>query len=98
MIDNARSRSKINDLEFKLNKKSIIVPDTCPALGIPLFKNSSKCPSDNSPTIDRYNTFSGYTPNNISIISCKANVMKSNCSNIELKKILDGYKTVINGK
>lgn len=65
-------------------------PVTCPILGIPLKYNRGKA-EDNSYSIDRKDNAVGYTKENIVVISLKANKLKSNATNEELKKLSEFY-------
>ena len=59
----------------------------CPALGVPLVFFGL---TPNSATIDKVIPDKGYIPNNIGVISCRANVMKHNAIHPnELRKIAD---------
>lgn len=74
----AKARAKAKRLEFTITQDDIFIPDRCPVLDIPLFKNTSSGPCDNSPTIDRLDSDRGYTPENILVVSHKANRLKNN--------------------
>ena len=59
----------------------------CPALGVPLVFFGL---TPNSATVDKVIPSKGYIPNNIGVISCRANVMKHNSAHPdELRKIAD---------
>lgn len=75
----ARARAKKSGILFTIKLANLVVPDKCPILGIPLFFGIGKC-SENSPSLDQIVPGAGYTPNNIQIISHKANTMKSNAT------------------
>jgi hypothetical protein len=87
MLTNAKARAMKNNLEFSITKKDIIFTDLCPVFDIKLDYNLKKI-SDNSPTIDRIDSKKGYMPDNIKIISWKANRVKSNASIEEIEAIL----------
>jgi hypothetical protein len=72
-------------LEFSIEVSDIVIPKTCPVLGIKLVwaKGRNACPS-----IDRRNNDLGYTRENIRVISMKANRLKNNATVEELKAIL----------
>ena len=65
-------------------------PLTCPVLGIKLQYHRGKA-QDNSYSIDRRDSTLGYTPDNIIVISNKANRLKNNATSNELSKISDYY-------
>lgn len=91
----AKKRAKKKGFEFSLERSDVIIPDTCPVLGIPLFPKhhgnqgqSKSGASPNSPTLDRKDSNKGYTKDNIRVISWRANKLKSDSSVEELEKIL----------
>lgn len=69
--------TQLNDLTF---------PITCPVLGMPLKFNRGQL-QDDSYSIDRIDSSKGYTIDNIEVISWRANRLKSNATNEELKKL-----------
>lgn len=71
----ARQRAKVNNIEFDITREDIVIPETCPILGIPLYVSDGK-PSSNSPTLDRVHPDKGYTKGNVRVISHKANTKK----------------------
>ena len=87
MVDRSKSRAKRKGFEHSITIEDIHIPDNCPLLGIPLFPgtNGKVCP--NSPTLDRIDSSKGYTPENIWVISYKANTIKSNATPEELLTI-----------
>jgi hypothetical protein len=87
----AKARAKQAGIPFDLNVEDIVVPDICPALGIPLSKeNIRNLP--NSPSVDRFDNDLGYTKDNIRIISWRANKLKSDAKLEELEKIVNWTK------
>jgi len=84
---NARNRAKANGIAFDLRIEDIVVPETCPVLGIPLVIANGFA-RDGSPSIDRIDPSKGYVLGNIAIISHKANTIKSNASCSELRCVL----------
>jgi hypothetical protein len=86
---NAKQRSKKSGLPFNLTPADIVVPSHCPVLGIPLSMGSGHV-SAGSPTIDRIIPLVGYVKGNIRIISHRANMLKSDCTDSEdLRKVID---------
>src|SRR5262252_1025870 len=75
----AKRRSTRDGREFTIKLSDIKVPDRCPILGIPLFYTEGR-QSDNSPSIDRIDSNRGYTPDNIVVISWRANRLKGSAS------------------
>ena len=88
MLKAKQSNAKAKGIEFSLRQEDIVIPDRCPVLGIPLKKNISKSHAGNSPSIDRVDPTKGYMPDNIRIISHRANRKKQDCTVEELRLIL----------
>ncbi len=87
MFYDAKVRAKRRGIEFSLEFKDIVVPETCPVLGIPLVFNSGK-PKDNSPTLDRVDITKGYTKDNVCCISYRANRIKNDATYDELLRVV----------
>lgn len=83
---NARQRARRLGLEFSITVYDIKIPEFCPVLGIPLVSRSKL--HDGSPTLDRRDTSRGYSPDNVRVISWRANRIKSDSTAEELEKIL----------
>lgn len=83
-----KSSAKRRGIPFELSIvdiNNLSFPVTCPILGIPLKHNRGK-PKDDSFSIDRIDSTLGYTPDNIQVISYRANRLKSDASMEELEK------------
>jgi hypothetical protein len=82
-LKQAESRARRRGLEFNLTAEDIVIPDTCPVLGIPMVRQVGR-PGvfTNSPTLDRIDNSRGYVKGNVWIISGRANSMK-NCADPE---------------
>ena len=86
MLIEAKRRAAAKGIEFSLVEGDIRVPTHCPVLGIPLFVGEGHmCP--NSPTLDRIDPTRGYTPDNVAVISFRANAIKHNATAEEVKKV-----------
>ena len=90
MFLNARARSKHKNMEFTITKEDIIIPEVCPLLGIEI-KTGAK-DRNHSPSIDRKDSKKGYTPNNIWVVSSRANTLKNDASLQELELLLENLK------
>ena len=86
MFHNAKHRAKKNKIPFTISIEDIVIPETCPLLGIPLVSTSDKRDPRN-PSLDQIKPGEGYTPDNIWVISYRANVLKWDSSLLELKSM-----------
>ena len=82
----ARRRAKKYNIPFTITKEDIIIPEICPILQIYLMPNSGSS-ADHSPSLDRIIPSLGYTPENIAVISFRANQIKNNGNAEEHLKI-----------
>jgi len=88
-----KNGAKKRDIPFNLSVSdlnNISFPITCPVLGIPLTFNSGT-PKDNSYSVDRIDSTKGYEPDNIVIVSNRANILKSNATIDEMKMLVEYY-------
>jgi hypothetical protein len=81
-------RARRLNLTFTIKLEDVVIPDVCPVFGFPLVVGSGYRTSQ-SPTIDRIDSTKGYTPNNIAVISWRANDLKRDASLVELLKLRD---------
>jgi len=87
-------RAKQKGIPFTLTMtdlNDLSIPLTCPVLGIPLRTERGR-QTDNSISIDRIDSNKGYTPDNIIVVSWKANRLKSNASLQEMRKLVEFYE------
>lgn len=89
----AKARAKEKLLEFTLQVSDIHIPSTCPVLGIPIIPFNGKF-SHNSPSIDRIDNSRGYTPDNIIVISFRANSLKKDATVDELEKVATFFRSL----
>lgn len=90
MHQRAKTRAKEKGLDFNLEFGDIIIPETCPILGIPLKQNSGKSGAyKNSYSLDRVDNSKGYIKGNVQVLSQLANAMKCAASIQELQKFAD---------
>lgn len=75
ILERARGRAKRANLPFNLSRQSIVIPASCPVLGMPLKLGASRC--DSSPSLDRIIPSLGYVEGNVRVISDRANRLKS---------------------
>lgn len=87
----AKRHAKEAGMEFNLTKENIRIPTHCPILGIPIIFGLNKC-CDNSPSIDRFDSSKGYIPDNVNVISWRANRLKNNGNLSEFEKLVSWLK------
>lgn len=92
MLKLAKRRAKKYQVEFRLTENDIRIPEFCPILGIKLDPYNSGFERDFLPTLDRIHDDRGYTPENVIVISHRANRRKSDSSIRELIQMADFYK------
>lgn len=87
MLNRAAQRARKSGLECTITVDDIVIPEVCPALGIPL-KAHVGAPGGrpNSPSLDRIENDRGYEPGNVRVLSHMANMMKSSASEEMLVK------------
>ena len=93
LLKNAKKRAKRRGLEFTISIEDIKVPTHCPVFGYELILlNEGGIAAPNSMTLDRKNSSKGYTPDNIHVISYRANVLKKDATTQELVQLADYFK------
>jgi hypothetical protein len=85
--DSAKARASRDRVPFTITVSDILIPPCCPVLGIPLQRKVGRGGGDASPSLDRLIPEKGYVPGNISVISNKANRIKSNASPEDLRRV-----------
>lgn len=91
MFHNAQHRAKIKGIPFSITIDDIIIPETCPLLGIPLVSTNNKRDPRN-PSLDQKVPGKGYTQDNIWVISSRANWIKCDASLQELELLVENLK------
>jgi hypothetical protein len=91
-LSQARLRAQRLGLPFTLKESDLVVPEVCPVLGIPIVVAVGEylaggCPRDNSPSLDRLRPEEGYTPENVRVISNRANRIKQDATSDELFRV-----------
>lgn len=88
----AKRSAKARGLEFSIDVSDIVIPATCPVLGIPIEKpapSQGKRPAGKA-SLDRKDNSLGYVKGNIFVVSWRANRLKCDGTIDEFKKII-GY-------
>lgn len=86
----AKTRATKKGLEFSITVDDIVIPKRCPVLGITLKAGVgggtvSVAKLESSPTLDRIDNSKGYTPDNICVISLRANNLKRDATLYEME-------------
>lgn len=87
MLNRAKARAILKNLEFNLSIDDILIPEYCPILNIKLEYYQKQGGSDNSPALDRIDNNKGYIKGNIQVISNKANRIKTNATLSEIEAV-----------
>jgi hypothetical protein len=88
MLSNAKQRARRAGIEFDLNPEDVTIPDICPVFGVPLERTRSN-EWTTSPSIDRFDNTRGYVPDNIVVVSRRANILKKDATVEELRLLAD---------
>jgi hypothetical protein len=91
MLNAAKYRAKEEGVPFSLVHADIVIPATCPVLGIPLKRSEGKV-SEGSPSLDKVIPALGYVRDNIVVVSNRANRIKNNASVDELERVAGFYR------
>lgn len=91
MLTNVKHRARKSGIPFALSVADIEIPTHCPVLGIPLVPSfgRGRGSHDDIPTLDRFDPDVGYVPGNVSVISSRANRLKSDATPAELKRLAE---------
>lgn len=84
LFERARRRARTRSTPFTLTPCQIVMPKTCPALGLRLVLGEKRSPA--SPSLDRIQPHLGYVVGNVRVICDLANRAKSNLSLARLQE------------
>jgi hypothetical protein len=93
MLRRARASAKKHGWDFNLELSDIVIPETCPLLGIVLERKTG-IQADSTPSLDRIDSSIGYVKENVWVISWRANNFKRDATLEELKKLVDGLEKI----
>lgn len=102
ILASAKHRAAAAGMEFSITLADVPVPERCPVLGIALKSQMGtgwrKGQKDASPSIDRIDNGRGYTPDNVIVVSLRANRIKSDSTPEELTAVADFYRRLANDR
>ncbi len=88
LLADARGRADARGMEFSLTLDGLPRPTHCPVFGIELVYQATGRRVNNSASLDRINSASGYTPGNVWVISWRANQIKNDATLDELRLLV----------
>lgn len=88
MWDYAKSRARKAKVPFTITVDDIVIPARCPIRGVRLTVPNGK-PSDNTMSLDRVKPELGYVPDNVRVVSMRANRQKNDLDADTAQKIAD---------
>lgn len=92
LLARARTRATERGMEFTITKEDIVIPDKCPLLGIDIIPKAKD--RTHSPSLDRIDSNKGYTPDNIWVVSSRANTLKNDATLQELELLVENLKSL----
>lgn len=87
MLHLAKQRATRIGVPFSITINDIRMTKKCPVLGLRFKQGKGHRRLDRSPTLDRLNPRLGYVPGNVAVISFKANLIKSNGTPAQIRKV-----------
>ena len=94
MLREARRRAKKSKVRFTIAADDIFIPTRCPLLGN-VLKRGVGTHTGNSPSLDRRDPKKGYTPDNVWVISRRANVIKQDATLEELEQLVRNLRKTV---
>jgi len=92
LITAARYRAKDKGWDFDIKNSDVLLPKTCPVLGIKIDYQVKGRMRDEAPSLDRIDNNKGYIKGNVCVISWRANRLKGDASIAELEAIVQWMK------
>jgi hypothetical protein len=93
----SKYRAKRDGIRHTLTLADIHVPEYCPVLGIRLKPSKGRA-GPASPSLDRINPRRGYTPDNVVVVSWRANSIKKDGTPEELERVASFYRQIADRK
>ena len=89
--EKARLRARRKGVPFDIAPEDVIIPETCPLLGIKL-EHQKGAWGGSTPSLDRKVPSMGYVRGNTWVVSFRANLLKNNASRKELETLVERMK------
>lgn len=86
MLASSKFRAKKRGLAHTITLDDIVIPDTCPILGVPIVRERNH---PYRPSLDQIVPRGGYTPDNVIVLSYRANALKNNITLDESRALTD---------
>lgn len=93
LFQNAKHRAKRHKVPFSISVNDIQIPEYCPVLGIKL-EIGIGVKQFNSPTVDRLIPSLGYVKGNITVISDRANSIKTNATVDQIEAVANWMRQI----
>lgn len=84
-----RARARTRGIVCTISEADIAIPAFCPVFRTRFNLTSDPDQRNRWPSVDRINPRKGYTPDNVAVISMKANRLKSNMTPKEMYALLN---------
>lgn len=84
LLQSSRGNAKKRGIEHTISVSDIVIPELCPVFLIP-FRYDTRF----APSLDRIDNSKGYVPGNVQVISRKANMMKHDATQDELRRFAE---------
>ena len=91
LLNYARRNARRRGCECTLELHHLTIPEKCPILGFNLEIGGHQ---DTSPSVDRIDSSKGYTPDNVWVISQRANRIKNNATVEEIKMLYEALQSL----
>lgn len=88
ILHRVKSQAKMKGIEFNLKVEDLVWNEFCPIFGTKLEYFAVGGRKYNSVSLDRVDPSKGYIPNNVEIISVRANSVKSDMGIKEIRSLL----------
>lgn len=90
VLPRIRHRAAKKGLECTIQGTDLVVPEFCPVFGFPLIlgRYGHATGHPDGPSVDRFDNAKGYTPENVRVISNRANLLKKDATVEEIRMLL----------